>query len=84
MRLADLVNSVGSNFREVANVIRYPFQNLSRIATRHAQKEYENVELPWGKKTEIRGNSVEQSNIPVERRNSQADRMLNPYPHKSY
>ncbi|MEG4631862.1 substrate-binding domain-containing protein [Microcoleus sp. AR_TQ3_B6] len=79
MRLADLVNSVGSNFREVANFICYPFQNLSRIATRHAQKEYENVELPWGKKTETRENSVEQSNIPVERRNSQADRMLNPY-----
>jgi len=79
VRLADLVNSVGSNFREVANVIRYPFQNLSRIATRHAQKQYENVEFPWGKKTEARENSVEQSNIPVERRNSQADRMLNPY-----
>jgi len=79
VRLADLVNSVGSNFREVANFIRYPFQNLSRIATRHAQKEYENVEFPWGKKTETRENSVEQSNIPVERRNSQADRMLNPY-----
>jgi len=79
VRLADLVNSVGSNFREVANFIRYPFQNLSRIATRHAQKEYENVELPWGKKTETRGNSVEQSNLPVEQRNSQADRMLNPY-----
>jgi serine/threonine protein kinase len=79
VRLADLVNSVGSNFREVANFIRYPFQNLSRIATRHAQKEYENVELPWGKKTETRENSVEQSNIPVEKRNSQADRMLNPY-----
>lgn len=79
MRLADLVNSVGSNFREVANFIRYPFQNLSRIATRHAQQEYENVELPWGKKTETRGNSVEQSNLPVEQRNSQADRMLNPY-----
>jgi len=79
VRLADLVNSVGSNFREVANFIRYPFQNLSRIATRHAQNEYENVELPWGKKTETRENSVEQSNIPVEKRNSQADRMLNPY-----
>jgi len=79
VRLADLVNSVGSNFREVANFIRYPFQNLSRIATRHAQQEYENVELPWGKKTETRGNSVEQSNLPVEQRNSQADRMLNPY-----
>ncbi len=79
MRLADLVNSVGSNFREVANFIRYPFQNLSRIATRHAQNEYEKVELPWGKKTETRGNSVEQSNLPVEQRNSQADRMLNPY-----
>ncbi len=79
MRLADLVNSVGSNFREVANFVRYPFQNLSRIATRHAQNEYEKVELPWGKKTETRGNSVEQSNLPVEQRNSQADRMLNPY-----
>ena len=79
MRLADLINSFGSNFREVANFIRYPFQNLSRIATRHAQKEYENVEFPWGKKTETRENSVEQSNIPAERRNSQADRMLNPY-----
>jgi hypothetical protein len=79
VRLADLVNSVGSNFREVANFIRYPFQNLSRIATRHAQNEYEKVELPWGKKTETRGNSVEQSNLPVEQRNSQADRMLNPY-----
>jgi len=79
VRLADLVNSVGSNFREVANFIRYPFQNLSRIATRHAQQEYENVELPWGKKTETRGNSVEQSNLPVEQRNSQADRRLNPY-----
>jgi hypothetical protein len=79
VRLADLVNSVGSNFREVANFIRYPFQNLSRIATRHAQQEYENVELPWGKKAETRGNSVEQSNLPVEQRNSQADRRLNPY-----
>ncbi len=79
MRLADLVNSVGSNFREVANFVRYPFQNLSRIATRHAQNEYEKVELPWGKKTETRGNSVEQSNLPVEQRNSQAGRMLNPY-----
>jgi hypothetical protein len=79
VRLADLVNSVGSNFREVANFVRYPFQNLSRIATRHAQNEYEKVELPWGKKTETRGNSVEQSNLPVEQRNSQADRMLNPY-----
>jgi hypothetical protein len=79
VRLADLVNSVGSNFREVANFVRYPFQNLSRIATRHAQNEYEKVELPWGKKTETRGNSVEQSNLPVEQRNSQAGRMLNPY-----
>jgi PBP superfamily domain len=79
VKLADLVNSVGSNFREVANFIRYPFQNLSRIGMRRAQEEYEKVEVPWGKKTETRENLVEKSNIPVETRNSKVSRMPNPY-----
>ena len=78
MKLADLVNSVGSNFREAANFIRYPFQNLSRMGMRHAQEEYQKVEIPWGKKTQTRENSVEESNRPLEKRNSKAGRMPTP------
>ncbi|MEG3973013.1 substrate-binding domain-containing protein [Microcoleus sp. herbarium8] len=75
MKLVDIVNSVGSNFREVANFVRYPLQNLSRTAMRRAQEEYEKVELPWGKKTETRENSVAESNGHRETRNSNAGRI---------
>ena len=51
MKLRELVNSVGSSFREVTNFIRYPWQNISRIAMRRAQDEYEKIEVPLGKGT---------------------------------
>jgi ABC-type phosphate transport system substrate-binding protein len=75
VKLADLVNSVGSNFREVANFVRYPLQNLSRIATYRAQEEYEKVEIPWGKKTETRENTVAESNGHLKTRNSTTGRI---------
>ncbi|MEG4534424.1 substrate-binding domain-containing protein [Microcoleus sp. D2_18a_D3] len=81
MRVADLLNSVGSNFREVANFIRYPFQNLSRIAMRRAQEEYEKAEIPIGKETERRENSVSNSNGHLQGRNSNAGSM--PIPQES-
>jgi serine/threonine protein kinase len=78
VKLADLVNSVGSNFREVANFVRYPLQNLSRIATYRAQEEYEKVEIPWGKKTETRENTVAESNGHLKTRNSTTGRISVP------
>lgn len=78
MKLADLVNLLGSNFRDVGNFIRYPFQNLSRITMRHAQEEYEKVEIPWGKKTQTRENLVAESNGHLETRNSNTNRISIP------
>jgi serine/threonine protein kinase len=78
VKLGDLVNTVGSNFREVASFIRYPFQNLSRIAMRRAQDEYERVEIPWRKKAQTRENSVGEPKKPPETSNSNASRMPAP------
>ena len=78
MKLADLVNTVGSNFREVGNFVRYPFQNFSRIAMRRAQDEYERVEIPWGKKAKTRESSVEEPKRQPETNNSKVGRMPAP------
>jgi hypothetical protein len=75
VKLADLVNTVGSNFREMANFVRYPLQNLSRVAIRRVQEEYERVELPWAKKTQTRENSAGEPNKKPETSNSNASRM---------
>ncbi len=61
MRLTDLVNSVGSSVREVTNFIRYPLQNISRIAMRRAQDEYEKIEVPFGKKSPQTAQTVRES-----------------------
>ena len=61
MRLTDLVNSVGSSVREVTNFIRYPLQNISRIAMRRAQDEYEKIEVPFGKKNAETAQPVRES-----------------------
>ncbi|NJK75292.1 MAG: hypothetical protein HC942_16175 [Microcoleus sp. SU_5_6] len=78
VRLADLVNSVGSNFREVANFIRYPFQNLSRIAMNRAQEKYEQAEIPFGKQPEKQENSGGVSNRHLQGRNLNASRIPTP------
>ncbi len=78
MKLSDLVNSVGSHFREVANFIRYPFQNLSRIAMRRAQEEYEKVEIPWDKKAENPENSVEKYHKPISQKSSKLGSIATP------
>jgi flagellar basal body-associated protein FliL len=75
MKLADLVNTVGSNFREVGNFVRYPLQNLSRAAMRHAQEEYERVEILWSKKAKTRENSVEKPTRHPETSKSNASSM---------
>ncbi|GET42722.1 hypothetical protein [Microseira wollei] len=72
MRLTDLVNSVGSSVREVTNFIRYPLQNISRIAMRRVQEEYEKIEVPFGKKSPEKTQPVREYNTPQEKRNSKA------------
>ena len=45
MKLSDVFNSFNLRFREVSNFVRYPVENISRIAQRRAQDIYENIEL---------------------------------------
>jgi serine/threonine protein kinase len=61
VRLTDLVNTVSSSVREVTNFIRYPLQNISRIAMRRAQDEYEKIEPPFGKKSPEKEQPVRES-----------------------
>lgn len=62
MKLTDLVNSLGSQVREATNFIRYPLQNVSRIAIRRLQDEYEKIEVPLGKSTDKKENLVQSAN----------------------
>ncbi|MFB2977688.1 hypothetical protein [Microseira sp. BLCC-F43] len=62
MKLTDLVNAVNSSVREVTNFIRYPWQNISRIAMRRVQDEYEKIEVPFGKKSPEKAQPVREYN----------------------
>jgi len=62
VKLTDLVNAVNSSVREVTNFIRYPWQNISRIAMRRVQDEYEKIEVPFGKKSPEKAQPVREYN----------------------
>ncbi len=58
MKLTELINSVNLRVREVTNFVRSPMENVSRIAIRRVQEEYEKVEIPFGKDNGHKENSV--------------------------
>lgn len=62
VKLADLVNSVGIRVREVTNFVRYPLENVSRIAIRRFQNVYENIEVGEDKKDENKQISGQSTN----------------------
>ncbi|MFB2892892.1 hypothetical protein ACE1CI_08105 [Aerosakkonemataceae cyanobacterium BLCC-F50] len=62
MKLANLVNSVGIRVREVTNFVRYPLENVSRIAMRRFQDVYENIEVGQDKKERNKEIPVQSTN----------------------
>ena len=63
MKLTELLNSVNLRVREVTNFVRSPMENVSRIAIRRVQEEYEKVEIPFGQDNGHKENSVEEVKV---------------------
>lgn len=64
MKLSDLVNSTGAKVREISNLVRYPLENVSRIAQRRMQEKYAEIEIPFGKNKDTNNQIVSENPHP--------------------
>ncbi|MBD2692103.1 substrate-binding domain-containing protein [Anabaena catenula] len=71
MKLNDLVNSINSKVREVANFIRYPLENVSRIMRQKIQGEYSKIEIPFmGQEHDQKKQFVEEIKVQCSAKNN--------------